>query len=190
MKRLPGDISTEREAMLVSSILARDGWAFQELYEGYRPRLSRFLHHVMKRPSLVEDVFNETMLAVWEGLHRFKGESRLSTWVFAIAYNKSMKALARNDEPIDDDRCDAQASGAPDPEEQAAIVHREHALRRAIDNLSADHRAVMELTYFHEMGYDDIAVIMGCPINTVKTRMFHARRHLKRALSGDQSDWF
>ena len=58
-----------------------------------------------------------------------------------------------------------------------------------MDQLSADHRAVVDLTYFHEMGYREIAAIMDCPVDTVKTRMFHARRHLKQALTGDSSDW-
>lgn len=178
----------EREAFLVSRILIRDQRAFQELYEGYRPRLSRFLMQLVKRPPLVEEVVNDTMMVVWDGLDRFKGESRLSTWVFAIAYRKGMKALSRNDDPVED-ADEALASVEADPEESAAHTQRHIALRRAMDRLSADHRAVMDLTYFHEMGYREIAAIMNCPVDTVKTRMFHARRHLKQLLAGDRSDW-
>jgi len=129
------------------------------------------------------------MMAVWEGLHTFKGDSRLSTWMFSIAYRKGIRALARNDSPVDDDGCAARPCDGANPEENAASGQRQLALREAIDMLSADHRAVVDLTYFHEMGYQEIAVIMGCPVDTVKTRMFHARRHLKKALSGERSDW-
>ena len=55
-------------------------------------------------------------------------------------------------------------------------------LSEAVDALSPNHRAVIELTYFHEVGYREIAQIMGCPVETVKTRMFHARRRLKALL--------
>ena len=144
---------------------------------------------LVKRPSLVEEVVNDTMLVVWDGLDRFKGESRLSTWVFAIAYRKGMKALTRNDDPVEYDTHETVASSELGPEQNAAYAQRHVALRRAMDQLSADHRAVMDLTYFHEMGYREISAIMNCPVDTVKTRMFHARRNLKTLLSGDSSDW-
>jgi RNA polymerase sigma-70 factor (ECF subfamily) len=178
----------EREAFLVSRILGGDRRAFQELYEAYRPRLSRFVMQLVKRPPLVEEVVNDTMMVVWDGLDRFKGESRLSTWVFAIAYRKGMKALTRNDDPVEDTD-ETLPSAEPNPEQRAADAQRQIALRQAMNQLSADHRAVMDLTYFHEMGYREIAAIMDCPVDTVKTRMFHARRHLKQLLTGDQTDW-
>ena len=179
----------EREAFLVSRILARDTRAFQELYESYRPRLSHFVLRLVKRPPLVEEVVNDTMMVVWDSIDRFKGESRLSTWVFAIAYRKGLKALTRNDDPVEDDIHDETASSDPGPEQNAANVQRHISLRRAMDQLSVDHRAVVDLTYFHEMGYREIAKVMDCPVDTVKTRMFHARRHLQTLLSGDSSDW-
>lgn len=179
----------EREAFLVLRVKARDRRAFQELYESYRPRLSHFVMRLVKRPPLVEEVVNDTMMVVWDGLDRFKGESRLSTWVFAIAYRKGMKALTRNDDPVEDDSYEAVASSEPGPEQEAENTQRHVALRRAMDQLSADHRAVVDLTYFHEMGYREIAAVMDCPVDTVKTRMFHARRHLKTLLTGDSSDW-
>ena len=58
-----------------------------------------------------------------------------------------------------------------------------------MDSLSADHRAVVDLTYFHGMGYREIAEIMHCPVDTVKTRMFHARRRLKEAMPASMTDW-
>ena len=62
-------------------------------------------------------------------------------------------------------------------------------LVRALDALSDDHRMVVELTYFHDMGYREIAEIVDCPVDTVKTRMFHARRRLRALLAGGAEDW-
>jgi len=63
------------------------------------------------------------------------------------------------------------------------------ALVRALDHLSFEQRAVMHLTYFHGIGCREISDIVGCPVDTVKTRMFHARRRMKALLSGELEDW-
>jgi RNA polymerase sigma factor (sigma-70 family) len=181
--------SSTREAALVSRVLNRDRRAFHELYQGYRPRLTRFLTNLTHRPPLVEEVVNDTMMVVWERLDAFKGNSKLSTWVFAIAYRKGIKALQRSDDPVEDYENESNASQAPGPEESAGHQQTQRALKAALQQLSADHRAVVDLTYYHEMGYREIAEIMECPVDTVKTRMFHARRHLKAILVGDKSDW-
>lgn len=184
-----GAFQSEREAYLVSRVLDRDSRAFHELYQSYRPRLTRFLVNLVRRPSLVEEVLNDTMMVVWNRLEGFKGDSKLSTWVFAIAYRKAMKAVQRNDEPVESTEQAASANEAPGPEESANHQQTQKALKRALDKLSANHRIVVDLTYFHELGYREIAQIMECPVDTVKTRMFHARRQLKQILAGEKSDW-
>ena len=77
----------------------------------------------------------------------------------------------------------------PGPDQQLHHQRLHDALVAAMDHLSADHRAVVDLTYFHGMGYREIAEIVDCPVDTVKTRMFHARRRLKQAMSANFSDW-
>ena len=177
------------EARLVAGIRAHDLRAFEEFYRSYYPRLTRFLTNLVHRPQIVEEVFNDTMMVVWEKLDSFTGASKLSTWIFAIAYRKAMKALRRQDMPIEDKNAETRISLEPDPDHQFGQRRAQEALLGAISDLSPDHRAVVDLTYFHELGYREIAEIMACPVDTVKTRMFHARRHLKRKLSGDLGDW-
>ena len=75
------------------------------------------------------------------------------------------------------------------PEQQLGRQQLHSALLRALDALSPEHRAVIELTYFHDIGYREIAQIVDCPVDTVKTRMFHARRRLRALLSGGLGDW-
>jgi RNA polymerase sigma factor (sigma-70 family) len=179
----------EREAALVSRVVARDLDAFEALYQSYRPRLSRFLMHHTRRPGLVEEILNDTMLAVWNQLAGFEGNSRLSTWIFAIAYRKAARAMRRSEDPIEADEHTLGASDEPGPEETADRRLTHIALSHALERLSPDHRTVVELTYFHEMGYREIAEIMDCPVDTVKTRMFHARKNLKKILSGESPDW-
>ena len=177
----------ERE--LIGRVAERDLDAFEQLYRLYQPRLARFLINLVQRPQLVEEVLNDTMMVVWQTAGRFRGASKVSTWIFAIAYRKAVKARVRWPEPVEDEHRDTRISQEPGPDQQLDHHRLHDALVTAMDSLSADHRAVVDLTYFHGMGYREIAEIMSCPVDTVKTRMFHARRRLREAMSGGPADW-
>jgi RNA polymerase sigma-70 factor (ECF subfamily) len=185
-----GPTGAEDDLHLLARIIEGDRAAFEQLYRLYHPRLTRFLLNLIRRPTLVEEVLNDTLMVVWEKGDSFNHGSRLSTWIFAIAYRKAMKALRRQDVPVEDHQPDRRASEGNSPDEELA-GHRLHGLLLdAMAHLSADHRAVVDLTYFHELGYREIASILNCPVDTVKTRMFHARRHLRRHMAGEFADWF
>lgn len=166
-----------------------DEQAFEELYRHYHARLTRFLINLTRRPQVVEEVLNDTMIAVWEKPASFRGASKLSTWIFGIAYRKAMKALRKVDDPVEYRPVDSPDEDSVSADEAIWRGQRERLLLEAMQQLSADHRAVVDLTYFHEMGYREIAEVMACPVDTVKTRMFHARRHLKRLMSGGSAEW-
>jgi RNA polymerase sigma-70 factor (ECF subfamily) len=177
------------EAELLDRVRERDLHAFERLYRIYQPRLARFLFNLVRSPQLVEEVLNDTMMVVWQSAGNFRGTSKLSTWIFAIAYRKALKAKARWPDPVEEPEFDTRASSDPGPDEQLRHQRLHDALVAAMDKLSADHRAVIDLTYFHGMGYREIAEIVDCPVDTVKTRMFHARRRLKQVIAGTLPDW-
>lgn len=155
---------------------------FDTLYRLYHPRLSRFLVHMLRQPDLLEEVLNDTLLVVWQRADSFDGRSKLSTWVFGIAYRKGLKALSRQDLPVEDDDADEAIDTEPGPEQQLGAAQVRGRLRQAMTELSPEHRAVVELCYFHDMAYAEIADVVGCPAETVKTRMFYARRRLRQLL--------
>ena len=155
---------------------------FDTLYRLYHPRLSRFLVHMLRQPDLLEEVLNDTLLVVWQRADRFDGRSKLSTWIFGIAYRKGLKALSRQDLPVETDEADEAADGEPGPEQRLGASQVRDRLRAAMAELSPEHRAVVELCYFHDMAYAEIAEVVGCPAETVKTRMFYARRRLRQLL--------
>ena len=188
-RRTPARETRESETLLMERIRAKEVDAFEELYRSYRNRLARFLFKLVHRPHMVEEIMNDTLMVVWDRAHAFNGDSKLSTWIFAIAYRKSMKALRSHQEPIDDKNAEERVSLDPSPEEEFGRERIRALLLQAINELSAEHRAVVEFTYFHEIGYQEIAEIMSCPVGTVKTRMFHARRQLRRRLTGELPDW-
>lgn len=185
----PGPPSGPEERELIGRVATYDLDAFEQLYRLYQPRLARFLINLIRPPQLVEEVLNDTMMVVWQTAGNFRGASRVSTWIFAIAYRKALKARVRWPEPVENEPCDTRVSPNPGPDQQLQHRRLHTALVSAIASLSPDHRAVVDLTYFQGMGYREIAEIMGCPVDTVKTRMFHARRRLRRALSGTFEDW-
>jgi RNA polymerase sigma factor (sigma-70 family) len=177
------------EAALMSRIVNRDSRGFEELFRLYNRRLSRFILNMVHRPHLVEEILNDTMLVIWRKADAYDGKSKVSTWIFAIAYRRALNALRGLKEPVEDKDADRRESLEEGPEQQIGRRQVHDVLLSAMSQLSADHRAVVDLTYFHEMDYREIAEIMACPVDTVKTRMYHARRHLKRVLAGQLTDW-
>jgi RNA polymerase sigma-70 factor (ECF subfamily) len=133
--------------------------------------------------SLVEEVVNDTMLVVWTKAATFDSTCKVSTWVFAIAYRKARKALHGLDEPLDEEPDLRAAPPDTRPDHRFARLRQRQAVDAALQLLPLEQRTVVQLTYFHDMGYAEIADVMGCPVNTVKTRMFHARRRLAPLLA-------
>ncbi len=181
--------SNAGELVLLDKVRRGDRTAFEALYRIYHPRLTRFLLRLVRRPQMVEEVLNDTLMVVWQRPDSFHGDSKLSTWIFAIAYRKAMKALGKFDDPREDPDGPERASEDQGPEDDSAAFRRRDLLGKAMDELSPAHRAVVDLTYYHELDYNEIARILGCPVGTVKTRMFHARRQLRRLIDGGLEDW-
>ena len=171
------------DARLVTCIVRGDMSAFDTLYRRMHPRLRRFLERVTRRPQLVDEIVNDTMLVVWRKAATYDGTSSVSTWVFAIGYRKALKALKALDEPLDVDLDEQPHPDLREPDSVVLLQETRALLDDALSALSAEQRAVVELTYFHECAYREIAAILGCPVDTVKTRMFHARRKLRTALA-------
>jgi RNA polymerase sigma factor (sigma-70 family) len=188
-KAPPARGSNAGELVLLDRIRRGDRAAFEALYRIYHPRLTRFLLRVVRRPQLVEEALNDTLMVVWQRPDSFHGGSKLSTWIFAIGYRKAMKALGRFDDPREDLEGHERIDEEPGPEDNSAAFRRRDLLARAMDDLSPAHRAVVDLTYYHELDYNEIARILDCPVGTVKTRMFHARRQLRRIVEGGLEDW-
>lgn len=163
-----------RDEELLRAVQRRDRRAFAELYERFFPRLHGYLRRILGKSFLAEEVLDDVMYVVWKDAERFRGRSAVSSWIFGIAYHKAMSALrseARHQAPID--RATHTDSLAAKPAKDLDFIEA------ALAQLSPDHRQVVELTYFCGFSYREIAEIAGCPVNTVKTRMFHARRRLR-----------
>ena len=178
----PASKSGIDEIDAIRRVAQGDKRAFELLYRCYFRRLTRFLDPITRRPQLTEEILDDTMVVVWHKAASFNGASSLSTWIFAIAHNKAMKALKRekrlSEVPYEAD----ETRESPSPEGDFIEVQTRTGLQHFLAALSAEQRAVVELTYYYGHAYGEIAEIVGCPVDTVKTRMFHARRKLKAML--------
>ncbi|MCP5424761.1 MAG: sigma-70 family RNA polymerase sigma factor [Gammaproteobacteria bacterium] len=184
------------EHELIRRVAEHDRTAFERLYRHYVPRLGRYLNKYLQQRELVEEVVNDVMLVLWQNAARFEpATARLSTWIFGIAHNKARKAYARAGrhptEPLPEDLEDLHNEAEPTqdlstlggPEQDLLSEDARRVLRQALEKLSPEQRAVVELTYFEGFAYQEIAAITGSNVNTVKSRMFHARKQLALLLA-------
>ena len=172
-----GSSSNARELELLRQVAAGDRTAFKELYLIYHRRLARFLMRMTSRHDLIEEVINDTLWTVWLKAGDFRGDSLVSTWIVGITYRRALKALRRHSAP----RPMLAEEVAVAPDAQLENENREW-LGQALAELPLEQRMVMEFSYLMGHSCEEIAQIMQCPVNTVKTRMFHAREKLRRSL--------
>ena len=170
------------EQRLLTRIAAQDVAAFRALYLVYHKRVSRFLLRFVRHHELVEEIINDTMYVVWCTAKNFRGESQVSTWILGIAYRKALKLLRKGARsPVVYTTVDPDSAALLD---DAGASQRE--LRESIDTALAGlpplQRIAIELAYFMGHSCEEIAVITDSPVNTVKTRMFHARERLRGLL--------
>lgn len=175
------------DSALLSAVAAGDTKAFRALYMRHYGRLEQFIIRMSRRTDLVEEILNDTFFAVWQKADRFKADSRVSTWIYGICYRKCLKALERS-ERWGARHCfgpeyDTALSERGRPDEEAGREQLQRCLREGLHALPAEQRMVCELTYFMGYSYPEIAEVADCPVNTIKTRMFHARQKLRKSLA-------
>lgn len=184
----PDVVSTEGngdpEQQWLRRIAGGDRSAFEQLYDAYQRRLFAYMFRMLGDRETAAELANDVMFTVWKQAGSFEGKSKVSTWIFSIAHNKAVNALNRDKWRKAED---LEAAG-PMPQSQTPADETEqsdvrHHLRAAIAQLSPEHRQVVELAFFEEMSYEEIAQAAGCPPNTVKTRMFHAKKKLQPILA-------
>lgn len=157
--------------------------AMHVLYGRHNLRAYRFVLRIVGDASIAEDIVSQTFLDVWRTAGQFEGRSQVSTWILAIARFKALTALRnRQHEDIDQDEVQTIADAGPGPDAHLERSETGALLRQAIAGLSAAHREIIDLVYYHEKSVEEVSLIVGVPANTVKTRMFYARRHLAELL--------
>jgi len=178
-------VSLDDQQLLERIAVHKDKLALSELYNRYRHSLGGFLRRKVYQDKLVDEIYNDVMMAVWQKADSFRGESKVSTWIFGVAYRVCM-SHARKEMKHTNNRTEIEfdtLEGQLEKEHDSWTSEMIDQLRLATEKLSNNHREVIELSYFQGHSMIEISEIMGCPINTVKTRLFHAREKLKMCLN-------
>jgi RNA polymerase sigma-70 factor, ECF subfamily len=179
-----GAVEKRSDEALVRAIAAGDRQAMRALYLRHNVRVYRFVLRLVADAALAEDVVSEVFLEVWGRADGFEARSRVSTWLLAIARYKALSALrARSHEQLDDGAAAAVADPADDAETILVDQDRGMIVRECLARLSAIHREVLDLVYYHEKSVEEVAEIVGVPASTVKTRMFYARKRMQSLLA-------
>ena len=142
-----------------------------------------YLFKITRDGKMAEEITNDVMFEVWKGAKSFKGKSSPSSWFLGIAHNKAVNEIRRKSpELLDPEEFSRVANSSEGVEEKIGKRDRSEQIKMALEGLSVAHRAVLELTFYQGLSYQEIAEVMNCPVNTVKTRMFYAKEELKKTL--------
>ena len=168
---------------LIRGIAAGNETALRGLFARHQTRIYRFALRLVGNAAVAEEVTNEVFLEVWRNAAKFEGASAAATWMLSIAHHRAVSYLRkRREEGWDEDAAGTLRDAADDPEMAAQKADKSAILRLCLDKLSPEHKAIVDLVYYHELSVAEASEVLQIPENTVKTRMFYARRRLSELL--------
>jgi RNA polymerase sigma-70 factor, ECF subfamily len=178
----------QSDASLIKAVATGNRSAMRTLYLRHSAKVFRFISRLVADRGLAEDLVSDVFMDVWSKAGSFEGRSQVSTWLLAIARFKALSAVQRHrDAPASDEPAMELVEDTADtPEETVLKEDRTTQLRRCLAQMSPEHREVIDLVYYHEKSVEEVAEIIQAPKNTVKTRMFYARKRLAQLLASHQ----
>jgi RNA polymerase sigma-70 factor (ECF subfamily) len=179
------------DAVLIDRIAALEDAALNELYALYGQRMMAYALRLTQDRATAEDVVQDSLVAVWRSAGRYRGEGRVIAWLLGIVHHTAMKALRHPHRPLSETMAETLTTTAPSPEEQIEADERAAWVRRGLQSLSPNHRAALELVFYHGLSLAEAAEVCGCPVGTIKSRLSYARRYLRDVLSDTPhaEDW-
>jgi RNA polymerase sigma-70 factor, ECF subfamily len=173
------------EPDLLEAVAAGDLASFELLYRLYDTRVFHYVRTFVRDHTVAEEIVGDVMLAVWRGAGTFSRTARVSTWIFGIARHKALDALRRSSRHQRDTALDEAIDLPHTGESPDDGAHRRQVVmltQHALTQLSVDHQEILRLVFHEELPYEEIATLLSIPINTVKTRVYYAKQHLKQQL--------
>jgi len=179
-----GDLSSDQthDLYLIRRIAQEDEAALRELYGRYGQRIYAYALRLTNLPQKAEDVVQDTLIVVWQSASRFRGEGRVLAWLLGIIHHTAMKSLRHSHQSITEEMEETLPTPLISPEERIQEKEEIQLLRRGLESLSAEHRAVLELVFYQGLNLKEVAEVCNCPVGTVKSRLSYARKHLRGTL--------
>ncbi|MBO6824843.1 MAG: sigma-70 family RNA polymerase sigma factor [Sneathiella sp.] len=185
-------ITEPSDEELIERIARQDRAAFDLFYKRHEKHIYFFIQKKLNDSFEAYDILHEVFMEIWRKADRFEGRSKVSTWFFGIAFNKTVDRIRKKmpDQFSEDDNEDIVDEEVLNPMELVGATEEATLIAKCIEALKATQRAVVQLAFYEDMSYPEIAKIIGRPEGTVKTRIFHAKQALKLCISkftGDRS---
>ena len=170
------DYIVASDSQLVELASEGDQQAFEYLFTRYREALTRLFEQRLGDKATADDLLQETFIKVYLHLGDYSRNYTFGQWIYTIARNTLVDYLRRRSNDLSiDERFRAPQATTPSPEESVIINQSRNHFYSAINELSAEYREIIEMRFLEEYSYEEIAEKLGCPINTVKTRIRRAK---------------
>ena len=173
----------ERDADLIRQIAGGDQDALRELYAIYGQRLYAYAMRLTGDPATAEEAVQESLIAVWQGAGRFRGQGRVIAWLLGIVHYKALNLVRGRQMDVLEEGPEEPADRGPLPDEQAARSEQRRMISSGLKHLSLEHRMVLELVFYQGLSLSEVAEVCGCPVGTVKSRLNYAKNSLRGTLS-------
>lgn len=177
MELMDKDIQYKQDLHLLKRITSGDKEAFEELYKSTHGTVYYYLVRFIGQDR-AEDILIETFTQVWEKSASFHGRSKVSTWIIGIARNLSLKDFRKNKRYLYYENLDPLLETDNVTDNEIESRNRKNVLKEALAKLGPKYQEVLDLFFYHQMSYREIAEMIEIPINTVKTRIYYAKDRL------------
>ncbi|WP_115461603.1 RNA polymerase sigma factor [Winogradskyella aurantiaca] len=179
-------MTTNEEALLVASILKGNTADYAKLVDQYKDLVYTLAIRMLKNREEAEEVSQDVFIKIFKSLASFKGDSKLSTWVYRVTYNCCLDQIKKNKKHLNDVPVDAYNYNKIDTIDNAleGLIKEEkqQLIRSCVNRLPEESSAIITLFYFDELSLDEISGITGIESNTVKVKLFRARKKLAKIM--------
>lgn len=177
------------EQKLIEGLKKKKTWAYEALYDDYAPKLGSVIKSYLGSDD-VDDIIQEAFIKVFKNIKKFRGDSKLSTWLYRIAVNLCKDLISKRKKSKEylvdlqeDDESPAFEPPAPNnvfQEVMSDLSYEE--LSEIMLRLSEDDRLLIKLRDIEDLSYDEIAAILDRPVGTIKSKLHYARKRLRDLL--------
>lgn len=161
---------------MIQAVARKEKEALEKLFESYHKRVFRFAYKLLNDYEAAHDVTSDVFVTIWEKAGSFKGQSPVSAWIFGITRNKIRIHFRKRKRFMDLDKANVSY-------DTSDALDARHDLKYALKMLSLKHREVIEMIFYLGFSYEEAAEVIGCPVGTVKSRIYHAKKSLEFHLS-------
>lgn len=182
-------MSQKPDQDLINKVIKGENNAYAILVDRYKHLVYTLALKIVKNREDAEEVAQDSFIKAYNALNDFKGESKFSTWLYKIAYYRSLDYLKKNKRQVETTAIDISEeyniASMDDALDGMEVKERAEIIKHAIQELPADDAFLITLYYYKTLSMNEISKVMGIPANTIKVRLFRGRKRLAKILENN-----